>query len=255
MHFDHSTVLNYSSVLNSFISFCHVHHFPLNPTPDTLSHYLIYQSHFLASSTLSTYLTGIVALLEPFFPNVRNACDSPLMIYTTPMCKPPLPLSTLSSICAQLLASTHHDTLLCLAVLTSAFFGLLHLGELTCPDDTALCDHQKLTSHLSVTLLPASSYQFRLPTHKADKFFEGNTLHSDGTPLTCSSFLSFLHHYAGHSFLGHSLHSGGATALADLGIPTQSIQQLRHWNSDTFQIYIHKHPALLSSHHLPPPHS
>ncbi|KAF8992900.1 hypothetical protein BDQ17DRAFT_1253435, partial [Cyathus striatus] len=57
---------------------------------------------------------------------------------------------------------------------------------------------------------------------------------TDGTLPSCSFVLSFLHHFAGSSFSGHSLQLGGATALAEYGVPYSSIQSIGCWNSDAF---------------------
>ena len=44
---------------------------------------------------------------------------------------------------------------------------------------------------------------------------------------------------------GVTLCSGGPTALALAGMSDDVIQSMGRWASDTFQIYIHKHPVLL----------
>src|SRR5882724_863792 len=44
---------------------------------------------------------------------------------------------------------------------------------------------------------------------------------------------------------GHSLRSGGVTSLALAGVSDNTIQSMGHWASDTFRIYIRKHPVLL----------
>jgi hypothetical protein len=46
---------------------------------------------------------------------------------------------------------------------------------------------------------------------------------------------------------GQSMRAGGATALAEDGAPPHIIQASGRWASDTFQIYIRKHPALLQA--------
>jgi hypothetical protein len=47
--------------------------------------------------------------------------------------------------------------------------------------------------------------------------------------------------------MGHSLRSGGATALALMGVCDDLIQAIGRWASDTFRIYIWKHPVLLQA--------
>ncbi|KAF9001346.1 hypothetical protein BDQ17DRAFT_1391086 [Cyathus striatus] len=204
-------------------------------------------SHHIISSSISTYLSGIVHLLEPYYPT-RSLHSR----------KPPLPLSLLSSICVSHQSSRDHDTLLCLA---TGFFGLLRLGELVTPDNLSNFNRRKVTSRSSTTVSPAKSYQFTLPTHKAERLFEGNViliqrlfsqgpdpapffsrylfscdthfpfhhalwLRADGSLPNCSFFLSFLHRVAGDQFSGHSLRSGGATALAEHGVSHADIQHI-----------------------------
>jgi hypothetical protein len=50
---------------------------------------------------------------------------------------------------------------------------------------------------------------------------------------------------ADRSVGGQSLRTGGATTLAEHGAAPHVIQAAGRWASDTFQIYIRKHPLLL----------
>ncbi|TFK17590.1 hypothetical protein FA15DRAFT_604783, partial [Coprinopsis marcescibilis] len=45
----------------------------------------------------------------------------------------------------------------------------------------------------------------------------------------------------------HSLRSGGATALAEAGIPFYMIQGIGRWKGDTFQTYIRQHPSIVAA--------
>jgi hypothetical protein len=71
--------------------------------------------------------------------------------------------------------STLHDNLLFVAMLLTGFFGLLRLGEMTFPDDVSLHNWQKVTRRNTVLVLE-NRYEFLLPGHKADRFFEGNKI-------------------------------------------------------------------------------
>jgi uncharacterized protein (UPF0276 family) len=118
-----------------------------------------------------------------------------------------------------------------------------------------------------------------LPSHKADPFFEGNTIliQKNKTPTDpYSPFVSYLHsrdhRFPVHPELwltssgkvptrywfikrlraffpkeiaGQSLRSGGATSLAEAGADLATIQAAGRWASKAFQIYIRKHPVLL----------
>jgi len=131
----------------------------------------------------------------------------------------------------------------------------------------------------SVSINP-KSFQFVLPGHKADRFFEGNTiliqstdldndpwapfttyiglrnrffpfraelwLKHNGTIPTRSWFLHQLHAYFPNDVGGQSLCAGGATALAEAGVPSYMIQAIGRWSLATFQIYIRQHPVLLA---------
>jgi len=69
---DNSTTQTYSSHLQSYLTFCKLHHFPINLTTDTLSFYIIFMAQHIKPKSVSQYLSGIVSSLEPHFPNVRE---------------------------------------------------------------------------------------------------------------------------------------------------------------------------------------
>ncbi|KAI9571540.1 hypothetical protein HD554DRAFT_203794 [Boletus coccyginus] len=182
---DNSTTRAYSSHLNSYLNFCHLHHFPVEPTPDTLSFFITYMSQHINPRSVETYLSGIVTQLEPFFPHVRDARRSRLVARTLKgsLRRFGRPVQRVDALtCNDLLltmsltpAPLAFDDLLFLTQLLSGFFALLRLGELTWPDTTLARDYQKLVLQHSVTLTP-SSYRFELQTDKADHLFEGNTI-------------------------------------------------------------------------------
>ena len=194
------------------------------------------------------------------------------------MCKWPLTHPELAELHDEYMSSNNHDDLLFFVILLIRFHALMHLGELVWPDKKTLQNFQKVSTHDSVELLP-EDFAFFLPGHKADHFFEGNRiilqrnssgndpdepfhkylkshdhlfpfhpqlwLWEDGTIPTCSWFIHQLHHYLPSDIAGHSLHAGGATVLAQAGVPPYIIQAIGHWASGAFQIYIHHHPVLL----------
>ena len=126
----------------------------------------------------------------------------------------------------------------------------------------------------------AQSFSFHLSYHKGAQLFDGNTimiearhgslicaysqmtiytalhdahfgvyselwLTSDGEVPTYSWFIWCLRKSLDNKVGGHSLRSGGATALALAGVNDDSIQVMGHWASDTFRIYIRKHLVIL----------
>lgn len=176
------------------------------------------------------------------------------------------------------ITKTQHDDQLFLAQLLVGFFGLMWLGELVYPDDPNLDIPRKMSKH-SILTVTSSSLSFLLPYHKANCFFEGNriTVYTNPTaadPLATMKwyliswdslfpshpdlwicrdghrpcrrwFLQRLQNFLGPNVTGHSIRSGGATALAQLGIPLDLIQAMGCWSSDTFHIYIRSHPLLI----------
>lgn len=115
-----------------------------------------------------------------------------------------------------------------------------------------------------------------LPSHKADRFFEGSTLQS-ASPSAHSSFLLFWQYLAlcdacfrwlpelwilanGKSptrawlnrlrcffpstISGHSMRAGGVTALVLAGVPDDLIHFHGWWSSDAYQFYLHHNPGV-----------
>jgi hypothetical protein len=127
----------------------------------------------------------------------------------------------------------------------------------------------------------ATSFEFFLPGHKADRFFEGNKiivqknsrafdphkfftaylhardgnfplssplwLTSKGVVPTCSFFIKRLRRFFNTDTAGQSLRAGGATSLAENGVPPSIIQAIGRWASDAFKIYIRKNPVLIQA--------
>lgn len=69
---DHSTNATYTSALNSYLTFCKIHGLPVDPTPQTLSYYITFQSFFINPKSVDSYLSGICNQLEPYFPDIRK---------------------------------------------------------------------------------------------------------------------------------------------------------------------------------------
>lgn len=202
---DTSTLKSYSSALNSYLSFIRMHDLPVEPTSDTLSFYTVYMCHHLVPDTVSSYLSGLCQQLEPYFPNVRPARHSPLVERTLKGCrrirgvaakrKRALTFDDLNLVHTSLSNSTLHDDRLFLAMLLTGFFSLMRLGELSFPNDKQLQNWRKVTKR-STAVITEDQYEFHLPCHKADPFFEGNRIivkkqqHCNINPL--SAFKSYL---------------------------------------------------------------
>jgi hypothetical protein len=286
---DTSTWSNYSSAVNSYLDFVKNHNFPIEPTPDTLSYFVVYMSHHIKPNSVDTYLSGVCQQLEPFFPDVHKHRNSLLVNRTLRGCKRlhispikrkrALTRNDLHTVIKHYQDSSSHDDLLFVAQLLVGFFALMRLGELTTPDDLNLRNPSKISKRTSV-VVNDDSFQFFLPSHKADKFFEGNTivlmkssysdintfhhfcaylssrdrlfpfssplwLTSDGSIPSRSFFLHKLHLFFGNDVAGQSLRAGGATDLALGGTPPSLIQTTGRWTSESFRIYVRKSPVLI----------
>ncbi|KAJ7129203.1 hypothetical protein C8R44DRAFT_544828, partial [Mycena epipterygia] len=171
--------------------------------------------------------------------------------------KQPLSRTQLQYILDQQPRHPSHDDLLFAAMLLMAFYGLLRLGELTAPDMRALRNPSKWTLRSSVEWL-FEGFAFWLQSHKTDSAFEGARIiiphqprlnaipvfrryldsrdallpinpflwvRSSGSVPSRSWFIRRLRAViTDHSFAGQSLCAGGATALAEDGVPYNLIQ-------------------------------
>ncbi|KDR66779.1 hypothetical protein GALMADRAFT_34352, partial [Galerina marginata CBS 339.88] len=245
-----------------------IHHFPVEPTTETLSFFTVFMCFHIKPDSVDTYLSGICQQLEPFFPEVRQNRKSALVKRTLEGCmriraiptnrKHALTIENLCTVVDYYSNSTIHDDLLFVALLLIGFFALMRLGELTNSDTKKLRNPLKVIKRTTV-LISEDYFQFFLPGHKADKFFEGNTillsrkshgnlntyhrfalylasrdklfpfssplwLRSDGTIPTRSWFIHRLRFFFANDIAGQSLRAGGATSLAEMGSPPSLIQ-------------------------------
>lgn len=285
---DTSTLSNYSSALNSYLTFVRIHDFPVDPTPDTLSFFVVFMAHHINPRSVNTYLSGVSQQLEPYFPAVREARNSPLVRRTLQGCmrmrgtatkrKRALTTTDLHRVVDYYSSSSSHDDCLFVSMLVTGFFGLLRLGEMTFPDNKSLHNWKKVTRRDTVHI-SNTQYEFTLPGHKADRFFEGNRIvilasrftHSplqhfskyissrdqlfpvssplwlmeNGSVPTRSFFMAHLRLFFSREVAGQSMRAGGATALAEHGVPPSIIQACGRWASEAFLVYIRKNPTLL----------
>lgn len=285
-----SSLSSYTSAVQSYVTFCRAHDFPIDPTTDTISFYITYMCHHIKPKSVSSYLSGICNQLEVFYPEIRRNCSHPIVKRTLRGCKKihktvasrkrPLQRAELTLVFDDLNSSTSFDDQLFLALLYVGFLGLLRLGELVFPDKVDHQDFGKVIMRSSFTA-DDKHVEFVLPTHKADRTFEGNRIlinstdtrddpvklvrsyvnerdrrfpalphlwvRSDGSVPTRSWFIRRLCHYFSDNVAGHSLRSDGATWLASLGVPDQLIQATGRWASESFKIYIRTHPVLLTA--------
>ena len=74
-----STLRTYNSALTSYLTFVRAHNLSTTPSEDTLSFYIVYMSHHISPRSVTTYLSGIVQQLEPFYPLIRDIRNSKLV--------------------------------------------------------------------------------------------------------------------------------------------------------------------------------
>ena len=89
--------------------------------------------------------------------------------------KDPLSVLDLHQVTRHYQSSRVHDDLLFVSQLLTGFTALMRLGELVFPDTVAHRDFRKVSTHQSLVLYD-DHFSFLLPSHKADRFFEGNTI-------------------------------------------------------------------------------
>ena len=200
---DRSTKSSYNSATNSYLTFCHLHHRPIDPTPETLSFFTVFMCHHINPKSVDNYLSGICSNLETYFPNIRSSRNSPLVSRTLAGCKrlygrPTRRKSALTRdhlliVHNDLITSTSHDDHLFLSQLLSGFHALLRLGELVWPDKVAHRSYRKLSLRTSVQWYP-DAYSFWLPTSKTDRLFEGNRIivRSHTPPDPRNPFITYL---------------------------------------------------------------
>ena len=240
---DLSTRRSYSSALNSWIAFVNMHNFPLEPTADSLSFFIVY-------------------------------------IWSKPISrKEPLVIDDLRFLEQSFQRSQLYDNHLFAALLFTGFHGLLRLGDMTFPDDPNIREWRKVTRRTSLSV-DNHSYTFLLPSHKGDKFFEGNKvlirpfnaqsvnptpiflrylmsrdrlfsassplwLTSQGTVPTRAFFMTRFRLFFSKSYAGASMRAGGATHLALIGASSKIIRGIGRWTSKAWELYIRVHPTLL----------
>ena len=285
---DTSSFGTYTSALNSYLTFCNLHNLPADPTQDTLSFFIVFLSSHIKPDSVNSYLSGVCRQLEPFFPDIRRNRNSMLVSRTMAGCmrrfgtpvkrKTPLSHANILLVLDSMISSPSHDDLLFASIMLTGFHALMRLGELVFPDKKELRNYRKISLRHSVSILP-HQYSFFLPSHKADRFFEGNTIIVQKTNMPTDPFRPFLSYLASrdsrfpvhpelwltahgsvptrHWFIsrlrkffprdiaGQSLRSGGATSLAEAGADLDTIQAAGRWSSDAFRIYIRKNPVVI----------
>ncbi|KDR64969.1 hypothetical protein GALMADRAFT_31552, partial [Galerina marginata CBS 339.88] len=244
-----------------------LHNFPVEPTEQTLSFFTVFMSSHIKPDSVDSYLSGISNQLEGFFPDVRKNRKSILVTRTLAGCKRrfgtqvnrkrPLSKADILFLISKIGSSQSHDDILFLAMITTGVDALLRLAAMTFPDKLKARNYKKVVLRHTVIVSP-TSFSFHLPGHKADRFFEGNTvivrkttlqtgaykfftrylssrdslhplkpelwLRQSGRVPTRSWFMRRMRKFFPKDIAGASMRAGGATALAEAGTPPHIIQ-------------------------------
>lgn len=182
MALEPGTMDTYQSALRSFINFTDLHQLLWHPTANTLSLYVVWAcGSGIEPRSISSYLSGICSLLEPFYPDVKKERASFLVVRTLTGChkrfsaptsrKRPLTQDDLYKLQGYYHTQEYEDILFW-TITTVGWHGLHRLGELVCKSQNVR-NTRKTIKRSSLCLSPSFA-QYVLPYHKADRFYEGN---------------------------------------------------------------------------------
>ena len=140
-----SSAASYSSAFQYYLSFCQLHHFPIDLTLDTLSFYIVWMFPYITPKLVDSYLLGVAIQLEPFQPSVCQHCKHQLISCTLWGCKKlcMVPTTCKHALCWSELAdllplydsySSSYDDLLFFTILFTGFHAPMCLSELVWPD-------------------------------------------------------------------------------------------------------------------------
>ena len=279
-----STAKVYATGARDYINFCTQFSLPLTPTLETLSRYVAYTSLSIASAP--TYLSGARHFLIDLYPDFDTNRSHPLVqaaikgskkLRADPIRrKLPLRLSHLQVFLRIADVSQDYEDLLFATLLSCCFYGCHRSGELVWKNDKTLWDWRKVIKRGSLSFFDNHA-QYRLPYHKADRFYHGtdvlfnshdvadpvSLLHryvdvrdrihgaraalfllQDGTVPTRSWWDSKFFSVLDRRFGGQSARAGGATYYASLGVTESIIQALGRWTSSAWKIYIRDNPTI-----------
>ncbi|PBK91237.1 hypothetical protein ARMGADRAFT_882196, partial [Armillaria gallica] len=160
-----------------------IHNFPIQPTIDTMSYFVIFMSAHIKPESVSSYLSGICNRLENFFPDMCKVRNSLIVSQTLKGCKrlkgskvkhkSPLSHNDICHAIKTLSLSSDYDDCLFLVLLVTGFNGLLCLAELSMLDSKKSRNWRNIMCRTTVEGLP-EGYAFFLPAYKADTTFEGD---------------------------------------------------------------------------------
>jgi len=290
------TSKHYRKIVRRYVECCR--HYNITPFPlseDSLCTFVTINTGTCNANTLANYLSAIgdYAKLNGFEYNlIRESFKVKALMRGIRMQHPwkisrksPLTLKHLEKIFPLCNLSNREELVFWAMCMSSAFFGLLRLGEITDNADT-----RKILRIRHLTINQSSAEIF-LPASKTDQFFNGDRVtylprqgvlcplttlsalktatsalddplfpDASGAPMTRGRFMAMFRRFFGNdtSLSGHSFRCGGATWLASQGYSSLDIQRIGRWSSEAFKIYLRSHPffdrvlnPLPTTHELP----
>lgn len=173
----------YSSALNSYLTFCHCHKFPIEPTIQMLTFYTVYMCNYIKPSSVDSYLSGIVSELEPFYPKFHTNQLSPSIRSVLAGMKRvkginwrqarALTTDDLRVLATALGTSHTHNGLLFLSQILTGVHNLPRAGELTQLDKADL-RNPRYNSLWSSAIWKPTAFGFDLTTSKTSKTYKGH---------------------------------------------------------------------------------
>jgi hypothetical protein len=285
---EQSTSRSYSHAFYAFRRFCQETGHTIALSQDMLEAFVVWLANRYAPATIKNYLSGLRAQyillgVVDDFDSLRRGPVVRLMIRGAqkiraragiePRRAPALSVRQLTD-CRIACNLDQYDDALLWAIIATATFGLLRLGELTNPDP------RKVPQRESVDVISHRLAQLRLPYSKTDAFFEGSTITlatprgqlvglcpvhalsafirhrdrisalpnrlfvlADGTAPTRTWVVCRVRRIlSDQAIQGHSFRATGATCLALSGASRLTIMVAGRWTSDAFLRYLRKHP-------------
>jgi hypothetical protein len=195
-----STASSYSSALHSYVTFCTMHQFSIEPTVDTLTFFIVYMCAHIKPTSVEAYLSGICNQLEGLYPHIRELRHHRVVSKTLTGCKKlravgvtrkrALTRLELAEVSTRYADSSDHDDKLFAAMLLGGFHALHRLGEIAWPDKKDLQDYRKVVLRHTVSVF-SRSYKYVLPSHKADRLFASSEVIVQKTATTDDPHFAF----------------------------------------------------------------
>ncbi|KAF5343176.1 hypothetical protein D9758_017049 [Tetrapyrgos nigripes] len=237
-----TTLGAYGTGARDYVTFCIDHSISLEPTPQTLAHYITYTSQFVTSGP--EYLTVAHHFLCDIYPDFVKNCSDPLVQATISGSKKiradpvkqklPLCLAHLQAFYDWYLKDPTYDNLLFITILSCISYGCHHAGELVVSNSKSSksrLGYQKLVKRSSLSFCH-HHVQYHLPYHKGDHFYWGSDILL--SPKHVADPVSLLHSFVQQH---DSLHG----AKAPLFLRSDGSLPSRQWFKSIFSLLNQKY--------------